>query len=82
MTTYFALLLRGTHRDAPDGLARRRVTPDGVHDEALHADRAWHRTTVIVEWERGESADELIEISEAEAGHQADRLARLWPQPG
>lgn len=78
MITYYALLLRGTRREDPDGLARRRIAEDGVHDEALHGDLAWHRTSVIVEWERGESVDELVEVSAAEAGHQAERLGRRW----
>ena len=79
--TYYALLMRGTGRDDPDGLARRIVDADGVHDEGLWADGAWHRTTIIVESERGEAGDELVPISPAEALDVQAHLHTRWTSP-
>ncbi|WP_327588239.1 hypothetical protein OHA25_15380 [Nonomuraea sp. NBC_00507] len=73
--TYYALLLWGHTRENPSGLARRRFLPEGgIVDEAFQRDLQWHDSDVIWEWRHGESSEELVEISEAEAERIMERF--------
>jgi hypothetical protein len=70
-------------RDRPAGIVRRLDDYDeGFVDEGLHRDLGWHRTSVIVEWERAESTDDLIEISEDEANRIIERFRARWSADG
>jgi hypothetical protein len=67
-TTYYAITRGGKSVDDPHGIVRRRISPEiGILDEALHRDLKWHRTGIIVEWENGNFARELEEVSEEKA---------------
>jgi hypothetical protein len=65
-------------RNEPMGIARRRVHDNGSRDEALWKDLEWHPSASIVEWERGESSDDLREISEEEASHLIAQFRERW----
>jgi hypothetical protein len=79
LTTYYAIIDDETNRENPAGIARRvEDTDGGFIDEGLHVDLKWHRTPVIVEWERAESAGDLAEVSAEEAELIIDRLAARW----
>jgi hypothetical protein len=54
--------------------------PSSHQDEALARDLSWKFTPVIVEWKRGKSTDDLIEISEDEARQIIERFRARWAQ--
>ena len=76
--TYFAII--GEHRtiDNPYGLVRRLEHGDGPSDEALRKDFSWKFTPVIVEWERGDFADELVEVSHQQAERIMENFRQRW----
>ncbi|WP_188196118.1 hypothetical protein [Nonomuraea sp. SYSU D8015] len=47
-------------------------------DETFQKDLQWHPDTVIGEWRRGESSEELVEISEAEAVRVMERFRQRF----
>jgi len=71
---YYAIIDGRSTRDHPAGLVRR-VRPDsgGFHDEALGISMTWQFTPLIVEWERAESTDDLVEVPEDEAQQIIER---------
>jgi hypothetical protein len=77
--TYYGLLLSRDTRNNPSGLARRRILPDGgIMDETFQEDLQWHRDTVILEWWRGESGEDLVEISKNEAKRIMERFRETF----
>ena len=65
---YFAVTGEGGTRNNPRGIVRRRTFSDGgFEDEGFQRDSTWKFTPVIVEWERGDFALELEEVSEDQA---------------
>lgn len=72
--TYYAIVGGSNTIDNPRGLARRLEHDDGPSDEALRVDFSWKFTPVIVEWERGDFDDELVEVSH----EQADKIIRYF----
>ncbi len=78
--TYYAIVGGDRTIDNPYGLARRLHQVDGPEDECLLRDFTWDDTPVIVEWERGDFADELVEVSQEQAdkiiGYFRDRWGR------
>jgi hypothetical protein len=81
--TYYAMIDDESTRDRPAGIVRRLDDYDeGFVDEGLHRDLGWHRTSVIVEWERAESTDDLIEVSEDEANRIIERFRARWSADG
>jgi hypothetical protein len=81
--TYYAILDDEATRNNPAGIVRRIEDSDGSFaDEGLHRDGAWNRTSLIVEWERGESTDDLVEVPEDEANQIIDRFRSRWSTPG
>ena len=76
---YYAIIDRRSTRNDPAGLARR-VRPDtgGFHDETLGISMTWEFTPLIVEWERAESTDDLVEVTEDEAKRIIERLRGRW----
>ena len=80
---YFAILDNEATLADPAGLVRRQQYPDGGFiDEGLHRDMTWKRTPLIVEWERAEATDDLVEVSEAEAERIIERLRERWSARG
>jgi hypothetical protein len=80
---YFAIIDSQGTLDHPAGLVRRHEFGDGGFvDEGLRSDMNWHRTPLIVEWERAESTDDLVEVSADEAERIIDRLRTRWADLG
>jgi hypothetical protein len=70
---YYALLFSDDTREKPSGLARRRILSDGgIVDETLRKDLLWRESDVIGNWRRGESSEDLVELSKAEAERVID----------
>ena len=65
--TFYAIIGGGATVDQPLGLLRRLTYDNGWEDEALHKDLSWHRTPIIVEWERDDYGNELVEVSHEQA---------------
>jgi hypothetical protein len=74
--TYYAMT--PSTRNEPMGIARRREHDNGSRDEALWKDLEWHASASIVEWERGESSDDLREISEEDANRLIEHFRERW----
>ena len=72
--TYYAIVGGSNTVDNPRGLVRRLEHDDGPSDETLKDDFSWKFTPVIVEWERGDFADELVEVSH----EQADKIIQYF----
>ncbi len=66
--TFYAIIGRGATVDQPLGLLRRLTYDNGWEDEALRKDLSWHRTPIIVEWERDDYGNELVGVSHEQAG--------------
>jgi hypothetical protein len=81
-STYYAII-DASDASYPAGIVRRLKDADGGFvDEGLHSDLAWHRTSIIVEWERGESTDDLTTISEHDAKQVIAKLEERWKPRG
>jgi hypothetical protein len=77
--TYYAIVDRWATLESPAGLARRRrSSTGGFRDEALDRGMNWQFTPLIVEWERAESTDDLVEISEEEAKRIIEGFRAKW----
>jgi hypothetical protein len=72
--TYYALVGRQATVDRPLGLVRRLEHDDGPEDEGLRKDMSWSRTPIIVDWERGNYDNELVEVSH----EQASRIVQYF----
>jgi hypothetical protein len=77
--TYYAIV-GGSNSSIgnPRGLARRLEHDDGPSDEALRDDFSWKFTPVIVEWERGDFDDELVEVSHEQADKIIQHFREHW----
>jgi hypothetical protein len=76
--TFYAIVGGGNTTNNPHGLARRLETDWGFTDEALRKDFSWYFTPVIVEWERGDFADELVEVSHEQASKVIEYFREQW----
>ncbi len=76
--TFYAIVGGRNRLDNPRGLARRLETDWGFMDEALRDDFSWSFTPVIVEWERGDFADELVEVSHEQAEKIIGYFRERW----
>jgi hypothetical protein len=76
--TFYAIVGSNSTDDKPRGLARRLETDWGFTDEALRDDFSWSFTPVIVEWERGDFADELVEVSHEQADKIIQHFREHW----
>ncbi len=74
LITYYAIVGHGGTPDRPLGMVRRLEHDDGPEDEVLRKDLSWRRSPIIVEWERGNYDDELVEVSH----EQASRIVRYF----
>jgi hypothetical protein len=77
-TTYYAIVDDLATVQNPAGLARRRFSTDGFDDEAIDRNLTWQFTPLIVEWERAQSTDDLVEVSEEEAERIIARFREKW----
>ncbi len=80
--TYFAIVGGNRTIDNPSGLARRLQHDNGADDEALRGDFSWKFTPVIVEWERGDFGEELVEVSHEQAEKIIDYFRGRWGASG
>ena len=77
--TYYAIIDHWASRTDPAGIVRRRrPASGGFRDEALTRDMSWQFTGMIVGWERAESTDDLIEVTEDEANQIIERFRARW----
>jgi hypothetical protein len=77
--TYYAILDRAAGRERPAGLLRRRrPATGGFRDEAFVRNFTWEFSPIIVEWERSESTDDLVEITAEEAEQIIDQFKSRW----
>lgn len=80
--TYYAIVGGRNTVDNPRGLVRRLEHNDGPSDEALGEDFSWKFTPVIVEWERSDFDDELIEVSHEQASEIIEYFRQKWGPHG
>jgi hypothetical protein len=80
--TYYAILSGNRTVDDPYGLVRRLEHENGPADEGLRRDFAWDFTPIIVEWERGDFDDELVEVSHGQAEKIIEYFRRRWGTSG
>jgi hypothetical protein len=76
--TYYAIVGGSNTIDNPRGLVRRLEHDDGPSDEGLSDDFSWSFTPVIVEWERGDFANELVEVSHEQADEIIGYFRERW----
>jgi hypothetical protein len=77
--TYYAILDRTGSRESPAGLLRRRrPATGGFRDEAFVRSFSWEFSPIIVEWERAESTDDLVEVTAEEAEQIIDQFKSRW----
>lgn len=79
--TYYAIVGGSNTLDNPRGLVRRLEHDDGPSDEGLSDDFSWSFTPVIVEWERGDFANELVEVSHKRASEIIEYFRRERGSP-
>ena len=80
--TYYAIVGGNRTIDNPYGLVRRLEHDDGPSDEALRKDFSWKFTPLIVEWERGDFEDELVEVSHEQASKIIEYFRQKWGPHG
>ena len=80
--TYYAIVAGSNTLDNPRGLVRRLEHDDGPSDEGLRVDFGWKFTPVIAEWERGDFANELVEVSHEQASKIIEYFRREWGSGG
>jgi hypothetical protein len=80
--TYYVLIGGSNTVDNPRGLVRRLEHEDGPSDEALRDGFSWKATPVIVEWERGDFDDELVEVSHEQASKIIEYFRQKWGPSG
>ena len=79
--TYYEIILADGSGDNPAGLARRRqLDQGGIEDEMLRPDMSWQPDSLIAEWKRGDSVEELREISADEAAALVERFRQRWAE--
>ena len=78
--TYYAIVNEFSTRERPAGLFRRRYFDDGgMEDEAFSRDLEWRRSWLLASAERGDTANDFVEIS----ADEADQIvARFRAQAG
>ena len=80
--TYYVIVGGDRTIDNPYGLVRRLEHDDGPSDEALRKDFSWRFTPLIVEWERGDFEDELVEVSHEQASKIIEYFRQKWGPHG
>lgn len=80
--TYYAVIGGGRTIDNPYGIVRRLETDWGVEDEGLRKDFSWKFTPTIVEWERGDLGQELVEVGHEQASKIIEYFRGRWGSQG
>jgi len=76
--SYYSIVGVGRSHENPSGLARRTYTATARVDESLRRDFTWGPTTAVTDWEYGNLAGELVEISAGEAEELIERFREKW----
>jgi hypothetical protein len=77
--TFYAIVDGKTSVDRPYGLLRRlEFDGNGFTDEGLRRDFSWSFTPIIVEWQRSDFDDELVEVSHAQASKIIEYFREKW----
>ena len=80
--TYYVIVGGSNTVHNPRGLVRRLEHEDGPSDEALRDDFSWKSTPVIVEWERGDFDDDLVEVSHEQSSKIIEYFRQKWGSHG
>ncbi len=73
--TYYAIVNDLSSRERPAGVFRRIYTEDGGRsDEAFTRNLRWEYSTSLISAERGDLANEFVEIAEDEANQIVERI--------
>jgi hypothetical protein len=76
--TFYAVVAADRTIDNPYGLVRRLETDWGFTDEGLRRDFSWVFTPAIVESERGDLGQELVEVSHEQAEKIIQYFRERW----
>lgn len=75
--TYYAMIDELTSRDNPRTVLRRVRNQEGTIDEIFSRNLRWEFSPLKYSAERGDLANEFVQISEAEAARIVDRIKEL-----
>jgi hypothetical protein len=77
--TFYAIVDDEATAERPLGLLRRlEFDSGGFTDEGLRRDFSWSFTPIIIEWERSDFDDELVEVSHAQASKIIEYFREKW----
>ena len=77
--TFYAIVDDETTVERPLGLLRRlEFDSGGFTDEGMRRDFSWSFTPIIIEWERSDFDDELVEVSHAQASKIIEYFREKW----
>ena len=77
--TFYAIVDDETTVERPLGLLRRlEFDSGGFTDEGMRRDFSWSFTPIIIEWERSDFDDELVEVSHAQASEIIEYFREKW----
>jgi hypothetical protein len=75
--TYYAIVNEFSSRERPAGVFRRTYfEAGGKRDEAFSRDMQWERSWLLASAERGDTANDFIEITKQEADAIVERFRR------
>ena len=75
--TYYAMIDELTSRERPRTVLRRVKNDRGTTDELFSRDLKWEFSPLLSGAERGDTMDEFVPISEAEAARIVDRIKEM-----
>jgi hypothetical protein len=75
--TYYAIVNEFSSRERPFGIMRRVKHEGGQRDEVFSRDLRWEHTALLYSAERGDMTNDLVPISEEEAGRIVERIRGL-----
>jgi hypothetical protein len=79
--TYYAIVDELSSRERPAGVFRRTFFEDGgMEDEAFTRDPEWKRSWLLASAKRGDTENDFIEITKAEADQIVERIRQRHSQ--